>query len=250
MENTHDNHYLDPLTYTIHDDRRVYNRWYNYDALGYCSPNLYINPDLAIVSGTNPTLYGEVQSYNRGGNASDDKPIAKLSQAVCRILNYTDRCFAIYAKPQELKIIFYQRDENIGKVYMDIKTFSHSLTIAGTNLVRKSLAEAVRGRAPPAAPQGQVPAHPPLRPMGGFDIILKDLVKIVMLNEANANTVYQGSPQSDQFAAQCCKHNRHLLSKTFTMQGAVPRQPDPTAPAHAPHDLGYVEQWSWPKINV
>ena len=195
-------------------------------------------------------LYGEVQSYKRGGNASDDKPIAKLSQAVCRILNYTDRCFAIYAKPQELKIIFYQRDENIGKVYMEIKMFSHSLTIAGTNPVRKSLADAVRGRAPPAAPQGQVPAQPPPRLVGGFDMILKDLVKIVMLNKANANTVYQGSPQSDQFAAQCCKHNHHLLSKTSTMQGAVPRQPDPTAPAHAPHELGYVEQWSWPKINV
>ena len=250
MENTHGNHYLDPLTYTIHDNRRVYNRRYNYDALGCCSPNLYINLDLAIISGTNLTLYGEVQSYKRGGNASDDKPIAKLSQAVCRILNYTDRCFAIYAKPQELKIIFYQRDENIGKVYMEIKTLSHSLTIAGTNPVRKSLADAVRGRAPPVAPQGQVPAQPPPRPVGGFDMILKDLVKIVMINEANANTVYQGSPQSDQFAAQCCKHNRHLLSKTSTMQGAVPRQPDPTAPAHAPRELGYVEQWSWPKINV
>ena len=128
--------------------------------------------------------------------------------------------------------------------------FSHSLTIAGTNLVRKSLAKAVRGRAPLVAPQGQVPTHPPPRLVGGFDMILKDLVKIVILNEANANTVYQGSPQSDQFATQCFKHNCHLLSKTFTMQGAAPRQPDPTAPAHAPHDLGYVEQWSWPKINV
>ena len=251
MENTHGSHYLHPLTYAIHNDRRVYDRWYNYDALGCCSPNLYINPDLAIVSGMNPTLYGEVKSYKRRGNASNDKPIAKLSQAVCRILNYTDRCFAIYAKPQELKIIFYQRDENIGKVYMEIKTFSHSLTIAGTNLVRKSLAEAVRGRAPLAAPQGQVSIQPPLQPqqlVGGFDMIIKDLVKIVMLNEANANTVYQGSLQSDQFAAQCCKHNRHLLSKTSTIQGAAPRRPDPTAPANAPRDLGYVEQWTWPKL--
>ena len=249
MENTHGSHYLHPLTYTIHDDWRVYDRWYNYDTLGCCSPNLYINPDLAIISSKNPTLYGEVESYKCRGNASDDKPIAKLSQAVCRILNYTDRCFAIYAKPQELKIIFYQRDENIGKVYMEIKMFSHSLTIAGTNLVRKSLAEAVRGRAPPAAPQGQVPTQPQ-QLVDGFDVILKDLVKIVMINEVNANTVYQGSPQSDQFAAQCCKHNRHLLSKTFTMQGVAPRQPDPTAPADAPRDLGYVEQWTWPKINV
>ena len=135
---------------------------------------------------------------------------------------------------------------------MEIKTFSHSLTIAGTNLVRKSLAKAVRGRAPLVAPPGQVPAQPPVQPqqlVGGFDI-LKDLVKIVMINEANANTVYQGSPQSDQFAAQCCKHNRHLLSKTSIMQGVAPRQLDPTAPTDAPHELGYVEQWTWPKINV
>ena len=249
----HGSDYLHLLTYTIHDDRRVYDRWHNYDALGCCSPNLYINLDLAIISGTNPMLYGEVESYNHRENASDDKPIAKLSQAVCRILNYTDRCFAIYAKSQEPKIIFYQRDENIGKVYMEVKTFSHSLTIAGTNPVRKSLAEAVRGRAPPAAPPGQVPAQPPAQPqqlVGGFDMILKDLVKIVMINEANANTVYQGSPQSDQYAAQCCKHNRHLLSKTSTLQGVAPRQPDPTAPANAPRALGYVEQWTWPKINV
>ena len=249
----HGSDYLHPLTYTIHNDRRVYDRWHNYNALGCCSPNLYINLDLAIVSGMNPMLYGEVESYNRRENASDDKPTAKLSQAVCRILNYTDRCFAIYAKSQELKIIFYQRDENIGKVYMEVKTFSHSLTIAGTNPVRKSLAEAVRGRAPPVAPPGQVPAQPPAQPqqlVGGFDMILKDLVKIVMINEANANTVYQGSPQSDQYAAQCCKHNCHLLSKTSTLQGVAPRQPDPTAPANAPCELGYVEQWTWPKINV
>ena len=220
----HGSDYLHPLTYTIHDDRRLYDRWHNYDALGCCSPNLYINPDLAIISGTNPMLYGEVESYKHKENASDDKPIAKLSQAVCRILNYTDRCFAIYAKLQELKIIFYQRDENIGKVYMEVKTFSHSLTIAGTNPVRKSLAEAVRGRAPPAAPPGQVPTQPPAQPqqlVGGFDMILKDLVKIVMINEANANTVYQGSPQSDQYATQCCKHNHHLLSKTSTLQGVA-----------------------------
>ena len=71
-----------------------------------------------------------------------------------------------------------------------------------------------------------------------------------MFNEANANTVYQGSLQSDQYATQCCKHNRHLLSKTSTLQGVAPRQPDPTAPANAPRALGYVEQWTWPKINV
>ena len=191
-------------------------------------------------------LYGEVESYKCRENASDDKPIAKLSQAVCRILSYTDRCFAIYAKSQELKIIFHQRDEYIGKVYMEVKMFSHSLTIAGTNLVRKSLAKAVRGRAPPAAPQGQAPTQPPVQPqqlVGGFDMILKDLVKIVMINEANANTVYQGSLQSDQYAAQCCKHNRHLLSKTSTLQGVAPRQPDPTAPTNDPRVLGYVEQW-------
>ena len=81
-------------------------------------------------------------------------------------------------------------------------------------------------------------------------MILKDLVKIVMINEANANTVYQGSPQSNQYATQCCKHNHHLLSETSTLQGVAPRQPDPTAPANAPHALGYVEQWTWPKINV
>ena len=76
---------------------------------------------------------------------------------------------------------------------MEVKTFSHSLTIAGTNPVRKSLAEAVRGRAPLVAPPGQVPTQPPAQPqqlVGGFDMILKDLVKIVMINEANANTVY------------------------------------------------------------
>ena len=94
--------------------------------MGLCSPNIFINPDLAIVAGCTPTLYGEVES-NKG--RQDDTVIDKLNQA---ILCYTNKCFSVYAKSNELKILFYQRDENIGKVYVETQQYSHSTTIPGS----------------------------------------------------------------------------------------------------------------------
>ena len=75
-------HPLSSHSFTVQEDRRIYDRCYTYDSLGLCSPNVYINPDLAIVAGSTPTLYGEVES-NTGRR--DDSVIDKLNQAVSRI---------------------------------------------------------------------------------------------------------------------------------------------------------------------
>ena len=82
--------------------------------------------------GSAPTLYGEVES-NTGRR--DDAVIDKLNQAVARILCYTDKCFSVYAKSDELKILFYQRDENVGKVYVQTEQYTHSKTIPGSQLL-------------------------------------------------------------------------------------------------------------------
>ena len=100
--------------------------------MGFRSPNIFINPDLAIVAGCTPTLYSEVES-NRGRR--DDTVIDKLNQAVARILCYTNKCFSVYAKSNELKILFYQRDENIGKVYVETQQYTHSPTVPGSQLL-------------------------------------------------------------------------------------------------------------------
>ena len=97
--------------------------------MGFCSPNIFINPDLAIVAGCTPTLYSEVES-NRGRR--DDTVIDQLNQAVARILCYTNKSFSVYAKSNELKILFYQRDENVGKVYVETQQYTHSPTIPGS----------------------------------------------------------------------------------------------------------------------
>ena len=106
---------LDLQVFSVQQDRKIYDWCHTYDSLRLCSPNVFINPDLAIVAGSTPTLYSEVES-NTG--RQDDAVIDKLNQAVARILCYTDKCFSVYAKSNELKILFYQRDENIGKVYV------------------------------------------------------------------------------------------------------------------------------------
>ena len=120
---------LDLHIFSVQQDRKIYDWCHRYDGMGFCSPNIFINPDLAIVAGCTPTLYGEVES-NRGRR--DDTVIDKLNQAVARILCYTNNCFSVYAKSDELKILFYQRDENVGKVYVQTEQYTHSPTIPGS----------------------------------------------------------------------------------------------------------------------
>ena len=127
--------------FSVQQDRKIYDQCHRYDTLRFCSPNIYINPDLAIVAGCTPTLYGEVES-NRGRR---DAVIEKLNQAVARILCYTDKCFSVYAKSNELKILFYQRDENVGKVYVETQQYIHSPTIPCSQPLQKSLTDAVYG---------------------------------------------------------------------------------------------------------
>ena len=81
---------------------------------------------------------------NRGRR--DDAVIEKLNQAVARILCYSNKCFSVYAKSNELKILFYQRDENVGKVYVETQQYTHSPTIPGSQPLQKSLTEAVYGQ--------------------------------------------------------------------------------------------------------
>ena len=65
---------------------------------------------------------------------------------MARILCYTDKCFSVYAKSNELKILFYQRDENVGKVYVQTQQYTHSPTIPGCQPLLKSLTDAVYGQ--------------------------------------------------------------------------------------------------------
>ena len=83
-------HPLHPNNYAAQTDQHVYNRWYRYDQQGYCCPRVIVNPDLAIVIGNMPMLYGEVES----SNLSDFKVLDRIDQATARILSYTNvsRC--------------------------------------------------------------------------------------------------------------------------------------------------------------
>ena len=161
-----------------------------------------------------------------------------MNQAVARILCYTDKCFSVYAKSDELKILFYQRDENVGKVYVQTKQCTHSTTIPGSQLLLKSLVDAVYGQL--------IPGVQPAQRQWGLDKILCDLVKIMMINEQNAPSVFQAAAQRDQYASQRAVHNNHLLSKSNFPQG-VGQQQDPT---NDEARMSHVEMWKWGKIHV
>ena len=157
---------------------------------------------------------------------------------MARILCYTDRCFSVYAKSDELKILFYQRDEKVGKVYVQTEQYTHSTTIPGSQLLLKSLADAVYGRL--------ILGVQPAQKQRGLDKILCDLVKIMMINEQNAPSVFQAAAQRDQYASQRADHNNHLLSKSTFPQG-VRQQQDPT---NDQARMSHVEMWKWGKIHV
>ena len=97
-------HSLHPRRYDARTDRILYNRWYRYNWDKYCIPGVVVNPDLAIVMGTVPTLYGKVES----SHSSDDTSFEWLDQCSVRILSYTNKCFSVYAKSDIIHIKFYQ----------------------------------------------------------------------------------------------------------------------------------------------
>ena len=72
----------------------------------------------------------------------------------------------------------------------------------------------------------------------------RDLVKIMMINERNAHSVFQAAAQRDQYASQNSDHNNHLLSKGTFPQGVL-QQPDPTNPQNR---MIYIEMWKGGKF--
>ena len=69
-------HTLAPQTYSAVTDQKLYDRWFSYSQSGYCVPGVVVNPDLGIIAGTAPTLYGEVES----GHCSDEQNFLRLDQ--------------------------------------------------------------------------------------------------------------------------------------------------------------------------
>ena len=114
-------HTLAPQTYSAATDRKLYDRWYSYNQSGYCVPGVFVNPDLGIVAGTAPTLYGEVES----GHHSDEQIFLRLDQCSSQILCYTDKCFSLYAKASVTHLRYYQRNDATGTVYVLSRHFNH-----------------------------------------------------------------------------------------------------------------------------
>ena len=67
-----------------------------------------------------------------------------------------------------------------------------------------------------------------------------------MINERNANSVFQAAVNEDQYASQSPEHNRHTLSKATWPHGTNPPQ-DPT---NNQRTMTHVEMWQWHKICV
>ena len=97
-------HPLHPRRYNAKTDRTLYNRWYRYNWDKYCIPGVVVKMDYAIVMGTVPTLYGEVES----SHSADATSLEWLAKCSVRILSYTNKCFSVYAKSEIIHIKFYQ----------------------------------------------------------------------------------------------------------------------------------------------
>ena len=80
----------------------------------------------------------------------------------------------------------------------------------------------------------------------GLDNILWELVKIMMINERNASSIFQAAVNEDQYASQSPDHNRHPLSKATLPPGIGPQQ-DPT---NNQRTMTHIEMWQWSKIHV
>ena len=83
-------HPLHQRKYDAITDRTIYDRWYSYNQQQYCMPGV-VNPDLAIVARTVPTLYGEVES----SHLADATSFERLDQCSARVLSYRDKCFSV-----------------------------------------------------------------------------------------------------------------------------------------------------------
>ena len=123
--------------------------------------------NLVIVTGTMPTLYGEVES----SNPSDVKVLDRLNQATARILSNTDKCFAVYAKSDLFYIKLCHQDNAHGLVYVLKEHFSHSPIMGNVVPQRKCLADVV---------YGEQQADPQQSWIKGLDNILLDLVKVML----------------------------------------------------------------------
>ena len=218
-------HPLHPNKYTTQQNRTLYDRWYAYNQQQYCSPGIIVNPDLAIVATSVPTLYGEVESSHR----SDATTLDKLHQVSARILCYTDKCFSVYTKSDIIHIKFYQWDDNNGIVHVLKMHYSHLPILTNVNPHQKALQHVVYG----------VPQRNAL--IDGLDGILLDIVKIVLFMENRAANIYMESNLHDQFLVQPDMHFHHALSAG---QFSTPTGVYNAAIGNGP-PLSYVDMWKW-----
>ena len=96
-------HPLHPDAYNAKLDRKIYNRWFQYDRELYCSPGMMINPDIGIVTGCVSTFYGEIES----SGSKEKSMLGKLDQVSARMLCYTDKCFSMFAQLDKIHLKFY-----------------------------------------------------------------------------------------------------------------------------------------------
>ena len=154
----------------------------SYNQSGYCVPGVVVNPDLGIIAGTAPTLYGEVES----GHCSDEQNFLGLDQCSSQILCYTDKCFSLYAKASVIHLRYYQRNDTTGTVYVLSQHFNHSPPDQTQIPLCKSLQNAVYGEH-----QGQNVY------LNGLDEILLNIVTIVLFMEPRAAAIYRASRVCD-----------------------------------------------------
>ena len=116
----------DPLAkknFTAKHDRKVYNKWYQYNEQNFCCSSTELQPNLQVYAGAMPTLYGEVSSIQGRSNVP---AINRINILAAHILCYNKHAIAFYAEENAFSILFYGWDDDNGRIFLETLNMDHS----------------------------------------------------------------------------------------------------------------------------
>ena len=185
----------------------MYNNWQKYNELKLCCTSTELQPDIQVAAGAMATLYGEESSLQCYPSTST---IRRLHILASHILCYNKYAITFYAEQNKFSMLFYCWDDNNSFVYHQTGGFNHSPIIDYANdddsptkqkPLKKDLDNAVYG-----TPPTKDNPNPP----NGFDLILEELVKCVLVMESNCpDMLADFDLEGDQYSTQDHSNMKH-----------------------------------------
>ena len=210
---------LDNVNFSATLDRNGYNNWHKYHEMKFCCTSIEFQLDLQVSAGAMTMLYGEVSSLQCN---SSTPALRRLHILASHILCYNKYAITFYAEQNKFSMVFYCWDDNNSFVSHKTAQFKHSPIIdyaddgddpaTKQKLWKKDLTNAVYGT--------PVTKENPTTPPNGFDLILKELVKCVLVMEVNCPSMLDNFDlEGDQYSTQDHNHMKHDFPVLLTENG-------------------------------